>query len=191
LSIEVFLMNIAHTDAIPVVETDRVILRGHRLDDFDAHAAMWADPAVTRFIGGKPFTREEAWARYLRYAGLWAVLGYGFWAAEEKATHRLIGSAGFHDLRRDIVPSLEGVPEAGWGLTPAAQGKGLATEIVRGMHVWSDSFFGGSKTVCIIDPDNAASLRVAAKCGYREKMRTTYHDRPTILFERQVGAGGA
>jgi RimJ/RimL family protein N-acetyltransferase len=181
-------MNIAYTGTIPVIEAERVILRGHRLDDFDAHAAMWADPAVTRFVGGKPFTREEAWARYLRYAGSWAVLGFGFWAVEEKATRRLIGSAGFHDLRRDIVPSLEGVPEAGWGLVPSSHGQGLATEAVLAMHQWADTYFGGSKTVCIIDPRNAASLRVAEKCGYHEVLRTTYRGDPTVLFERQSGA---
>lgn len=174
----------ADPGAIPVVETERLRLRGHRLDDFEAYAAMWADPAVTRFVGGKPFTREEAWGRYIRYAGLWATLGFGFWAVEEKATGRLVGSAGFHDLKRDIVPSIEGVPEAGWGLISAVHGKGFATEMVKAVHVWGDGFFGGVRTVCIIDPENTASIRVAEKCGYREKLRTTYHDSPTILFER-------
>jgi RimJ/RimL family protein N-acetyltransferase len=48
---------------IPVIETPRTILRAHRLDDFDAYAAMWADPVVTRFIaGGKPRTREAGCA---------------------------------------------------------------------------------------------------------------------------------
>lgn len=37
---------------IPVIETARTILRAHRLDDFEDYAAMWADPAVTRFIAG-------------------------------------------------------------------------------------------------------------------------------------------
>lgn len=35
------------------------------------------------------------------------MIGYGFWAVEEKATGRFIGEAGFHDLKRDIQPSLE------------------------------------------------------------------------------------
>lgn len=182
-------MNRAISTSIPVVETERAILRAHRLDDFEAHAVMFADPGVARFIGGKPFTREEAWSRYLRFAGVWSVLGFGFWAIEDKATHKLIGSAGFHDLKRDIEPSLEGIPEAGWTLTPASQGKGLATEVVRAMHVWGDSFFGGRGTVCIIDPRNAASLRVAEKCGYREVLKTTYRGEPTVLFERPAGAG--
>lgn len=175
------------SSTIPVVETDRTILRAHRVEDFEQHAAMWADPVVTHFLGGKPFTREEAWGRYLRYAGLWSVLGFGFWAIEDKATRKLIGGAGFHDLKRDIHPSLEGIPEAGWGLASSAHGKGLATEIVRAMHVWGDGFFGGRKTVCIIHPNNTASVRVAEKCGYRAVLNTTYRGEPTVLFERQAG----
>ncbi|WP_394888831.1 GNAT family N-acetyltransferase [Mesorhizobium sp. AaZ16] len=170
---------------IPVIETARTILRAHRLDDFEDYAAMWADPAVTRFIaGGKPRTREESWLRFLRHPGMWAMIGYGFWAVEEKATGRFIGEAGFHDLKRDIQPSLEGRAEAGWGLIAAAHGQGFATEIVGAAAAWSDSRFGGAKTVCIIDPDNAGSINVAQKCGYRKIARTTYHDKPTIMFER-------
>lgn len=37
---------------VPVIETDRLILRAHRLDDFPALEAMWADPRIARFIGG-------------------------------------------------------------------------------------------------------------------------------------------
>ena len=36
----------------PTVETERLILRAHTLDDFEDCAQMWSDPAVTQFIGG-------------------------------------------------------------------------------------------------------------------------------------------
>ena len=47
------------------------------------------------------------------------------------------------------------------------------------------SRFGPARTVCLIHPDNTPSLRVAEKAGYRERVRTTYKDAPTILLERQ------
>ena len=74
------------TAQVPVLETERLKLRGHRLDDFIASAAMWADPNVTRHIGGKPLTEEESWTKFLRYVGHWALLGFGYWVVEEKAT---------------------------------------------------------------------------------------------------------
>jgi len=52
--------------SVPPLETARLRLRGHRVEDFAACAAMWADPVVTRYIGGRPFTAEEVWTRLLR-----------------------------------------------------------------------------------------------------------------------------
>lgn len=170
--------------AVPTLETERTLLRPHRLDDLDAYVALWADPVVTRYIGGKPRTREDSWVRVLRYAGMWQLLGYGLWVVEDKATGALIGEAGFHEMKRDIRPAFEGRPEAGWAFLPAMHGKGIATEVVRGFHDWARGRPGFEKTVCIIDPDNAASLAVAGKLGYREVARTTYHDSPTVLLER-------
>lgn len=170
--------------AAPTIETDRTILRAHRLDDFNAYAEMWADPVITRFIGGRARTREETWIRLLRYTGMWPLIGYGFWAIEEKATGRLIGEAGFHDLKRDLVPSIDGTPEAGWALIPSTHGKGVATEVVGGIHEWAKGRPGFDRTVCIIDPENGASLAVARKLGYREVARTIYHGEPTILLDR-------
>ena len=170
--------------AAPILETERTILRPHRAADLDAYTAMGADPIVYRFIGGRARTREESWQRLLRHFGSWALLGFGFWAIEEKATGRFIGEAGFHDLKRDIVPSIEGIPEAGWALVPAVHGKGLATEIMGRILTWGDAAFGPVKTVCIIDPENTGSLAVARKCGYAEVARTSYHDSPTLLLER-------
>ncbi|MER9488253.1 GNAT family N-acetyltransferase [Mesorhizobium sp. M0220] len=178
-------MTSPETIVAPVIETSRTVLRPHRLDDFDAYVAMWADPVVTRFIGGKPRTREESWMRFLRHAGLWSLLGYGFWAVEEKATSRFIGEAGFHDLKRDMTPSIEGIPEAGWALVSGVHGQGLASEVVARVLAWGDEAFAAAKTVCIIDPENTGSLNVAAKCGYGEVLRTVYQDKPTILLQRQ------
>jgi RimJ/RimL family protein N-acetyltransferase len=169
---------------IPVLETERLRLRAHRLDDFDACAAMWADPEVVKYTVGKPLTREDVWARMLRYAGHWALLGFGYWAMEEKATEEFVGELGFADLKRDMEPSIEGMAEIGWILALRAHGKGYATEATRAVIAWGEKRFRQEKMVCIIDPANLASVRVAEKCGFREVLRTTYKGMPTILFER-------
>jgi RimJ/RimL family protein N-acetyltransferase len=173
---------------VPAVETTRLILRGHRLADFAACAAMWADPRVTRYIGGRPFSGEDVWARLLRYVGHWALLGFGFWAVEEKAGGGFIGELGFADFKREITPSLDGLPELGWTLSPSVWDRGYATEAVRAAVAWGAGHFGPTqRTVCLIDPENLASIRVATKCGYQELQRTTYRGQPTLLFARQAG----
>jgi RimJ/RimL family protein N-acetyltransferase len=38
----------------PIITTQRMTLTGHRADDLDALAAMWADERVYAMIGGQP-----------------------------------------------------------------------------------------------------------------------------------------
>jgi RimJ/RimL family protein N-acetyltransferase len=167
----------------PEIETERLILRGHRVEDFADSVALWADHEVTRHIGGRPATEEETWGRLLRYVGHWAVLGFGYWAVRDKASGRFVGEAGFADYKRAIDPPLPG-PEIGWALLPSASGRGLATEAVSAIVAWGDTQFGARRTVCIVSPGNTASIRVAEKCGYREERRTLYRGAPTIVFAR-------
>jgi RimJ/RimL family protein N-acetyltransferase len=195
---------------VPILETARLTLRGHQPDDLEASAAMWGDAQVTRHIGGRPpgvctrlkgailrtgtgrssrfarrgLAREEAWTKLLRYAGHWTWLGFGYWVVTETASGRFVGEVGFADFRRDIEPPLGEAPEIGWVLVPSVHGRGYATEAVRAALAWGDAHFGPRRTVCLIAPGNAASLRVADKCGYREVARTTYHGDATILLER-------
>jgi RimJ/RimL family protein N-acetyltransferase len=171
-------------ETVPVIETERLVLRGHRIDDFADSLALWTDPEVTRFIGGRPSTQEEVWSRLLRYVGHWALLGFGYWVISEKETDRFMGEVGFANFRRVIKPSLDDMPEIGWALAPHGHGKGYATEAARAAIAWGEAHFGPIRTACIIAPENGPSIRVAEKCGYREFQRTTYKDQPTILFVR-------
>jgi RimJ/RimL family protein N-acetyltransferase len=168
-----------------VIETERLVLRPHTRADFDDSAALWADPDVTRFITGRPSTAEEVWQRLLRYAGGWSLMGFGYWAICERENGRFIGEGGFADLRREFNPPFDGAPEIGWALSPSAQGQGYALEATRAMTAWGDDRFDGARTVCLIGPDNAPSLRLAGKLGYTEYARTLYRGEPVILFERR------
>jgi RimJ/RimL family protein N-acetyltransferase len=167
----------------PVLETERLVLRGHAPEDFPAYAKMWANPEVTRFISGAPLSEEDAWAKFMRAFGHWALMGYGFWSVHEKSGTR-VGETGFLHVKRDLKPSLEGLPEVGWAFDHPAQGKGYATEAVRAVLAWGEHRFGKTRFACIIAPDNAASLNVAAKTGFREAARTTYKGEPTVVLYR-------
>lgn len=168
---------------IPTLETARLTLRGHRPEDLDELLALWGDPQVTRFIGGKTFGREEVWARLLRYLGHWAAAGYGFWQVRERKTGRFVGEVGAADFKRDLPVSFDGAPEAGWVLAPWSHGQGYASEAVAAVHGWLGAA-GYPRTVCIIDPTNVASRRVAEKAGYQELARTLYKGEDILVFER-------
>ena len=168
----------------PVIETARLCLRAHGVDDFAALAAMWAEPAVVRHITGRPSTAEESWARLLRYAGHWALLGFGYWAIEEKASGRFVGEAGLADYKRAMETALKDAPEIGWALAPWAHGRGYGTEAVRAVVAWSDRHLPGKRTWCMVAPEHQASIRLAQKCGYREVERTTYKGGAAIILAR-------
>lgn len=180
-----FGMKPAMTEA-PALETERLILRGHRIQDLEASFVMWSNPIVVAHITRKPSTREESWSRILRYAGHWHLLGFGYWAVEEKISGRFIGDVGFGNFKRNIEPSLDGAPEIGWALDPAMHGKGYATEAIGAVLSWSEQRQLAPSTACIISPENLASLRVAHKCGYREFSRTTYMDHEVIMLRRDA-----
>ena len=150
---------------------------------------MWADPQVTRYITGKPSTREETWFRLLRNAGHWQLMGFGFWVVREKSTGRFVGEVGLADFHRDIEPPLGESKEAGWVLAPWCHGKGYATEAVRAALRWAEDRFGPERVVCLIAPENEASLKVAHKCGFREFSRGTYKGEPSLMLERLPDAG--
>jgi RimJ/RimL family protein N-acetyltransferase len=169
----------------PSLETERLILRAHRLQDFADCAALWGDPIVTRFIFGTPQAPEECWSRLLRYAGHWLLLGFGYWVVEEKATGKFLGEVGFADFKRAIEPPLGNAPEAGWVFAPAAHGKGFALEAVQAIHIWGAKHFQTSNSACLIAPENEPSIRLAAKVGYREAVRTSYKGTPVIIFYRE------
>jgi RimJ/RimL family protein N-acetyltransferase len=172
-------------DAAPTLETDRLRLRSYRREDFPALVEMWGDPLVMRHVLGRASTEEETWARLLRYAGLWPLLGYGYWAVEERSTGRFVGDVGFADFRRETMPSLGEAPEAGWVLAAWAHGKGFATEATRAAHAWSDEHLRrAGHTVCMIAPGNTASISVAMKCGYAHDGRVTYKGSDELLLRR-------
>ncbi|MCB8877287.1 GNAT family N-acetyltransferase [Acidisoma silvae] len=164
--------------------TARLRLTVPTIDHLPACRALWSDPAVTRFIGGVPQTEEQVWSRLLRYIGHWQAMGFGYWVVQTIDGGRFVGEIGFSDYRRDTVPRFDGTPEMGWVLSPEAQGQGFAREATEAALAWRDAHLPGAETVAIIQPDHAASLRVADKLGFVAEQTAIYHDAPILLLRR-------
>jgi RimJ/RimL family protein N-acetyltransferase len=169
---------------VPSIETARLRLRALDAKDLDEHAAILADPVVVRHLGGTPHAREEAWRRMLAAAACWAMLGYGYWAVERKEDGRYLGLIGFADFKRDLTPSIEGLPEIGWILGAHAHGQGYASEAVAAAIEWADEALEAREIVAIIDHANAGSIRVAEKAGFTVREEAQYRTAPILLFRR-------
>ena len=169
---------------IPLLETARLRFRAFREDDLDRWAATLADPEVVRHLGAAPHSREESWRKLLTATGLWTVFGYGYWAVERKEDGACIGQVGFADMKRDMVPSIEGLPEMGWIFASDAQRQGYASEAVAAGLAWADETLRAPEIVAIIDPANAPSIRLAERAGFSVRERAVYKGEPILLLRR-------
>jgi RimJ/RimL family protein N-acetyltransferase len=74
------------------LETERLLLRWFREEDFEDFCHLCAEPEVMRFLGdGKPMAPMEVWKQMATFMGHWYFRGYGIWAVEEKASGRMVG----------------------------------------------------------------------------------------------------
>ena len=173
-----------------ILVTDRLELRPHGVEDFADSLGLWADPEVARFVGGRPSSESEAWARLLRYGGLWRLLGFGYWVARERGDGRFVGELGFGRFHRGLGADFDDDVEVGWALVPTAWGRGLATEGLTAALRWIDAAEEVDRLVGMIDPRNAASIRLAQRLGFRRFAERECQGAATWLFERVRGGPG-
>ncbi|MEO7067299.1 MAG: GNAT family N-acetyltransferase [Rhodanobacter sp.] len=140
------------------LETDRLILRPTRAEDFEGWAMLMGDEDDSRHIGG-PQPRATAWRGFLCMAGAWSIQGFGMFSVLEKSSRRWIGRVG--PWRPEGWPG----NEVGWGLLSDAWGQGYASEGSAAAIDWSFDHLGWSEVIHTIAPDNVASQNVARRLG--------------------------
>lgn len=150
---------------IPTINTPRLTLRGMRREDFPRFAEIWAMPEVVAEISREPRSEAQSWDAFLRNAGQWQISGFGQWAVQPHGMDRMAGQTGFFFGARGLGEDFDAYPEAGWVLAPEAQGKGLGLEAVETAHEWFDRVVA-TRSMCMITPAHAASLRIAEAVGY-------------------------
>ena len=167
-----------HDLAPPVIETERLLLRPPRAEDFAAYADYVSDPVATAHIGGAR-SRPMAWRLFCQYGGAWALWGFSIFMVFERATGGLIGCVG--PQQPEGWPG----PEVGWALTTAAQGRGLAAEAASAAMDFAVDRLGWAEVVHNIAADNAPSQALARRLGsipLREAMLPDPVNKPVIVW---------
>jgi RimJ/RimL family protein N-acetyltransferase len=141
------------------LETERLVLRMFRAEDFESYARICADEEVMRYLGGKVLAPAETWRHMAFLLGHWQLLGYGHWAVEEKASGKMIGRIGF--LNPAGWPGFE----IGWTLGRDSWGKGYATEGARRALRYAFTELEREHVISLIHPQNQSSIRVAERLG--------------------------
>jgi RimJ/RimL family protein N-acetyltransferase len=148
------------THEIPTLETERLVMRAFREDDFDAFAAMCANDEVMRWLGGT-LERADAWRHMAAITGHWRLRGYGRWALELRDTGELAGHVGLW------YPESWPAIEIGWAVARPAWGQGIATEAARASLDFARGEAGLDRVIHLIAPNNERSQSVARKLGSR------------------------
>ena len=171
-------------DKAPRIETERLILRGPKVSDHEALAAIRAKEDVGQFVGGVRDS-QDTWFMIMRTFGMWPMLGFGYWFIDLKETGELVGEVGFADFKRGMQPDISGIPEAGWVLDSPYWGRGLMTEAAMAAHHWLDTETDYVQSCCIIDPEHTPSIKVAKKCGYEPVTLSDYRGEASMIFHRK------
>ncbi|GLT08963.1 GNAT family acetyltransferase [Sulfitobacter porphyrae] len=144
--------------AIPVLETERLILRAPHADDFEHVAAFFADAGRSWGFGG-PSDRAEAWRWFAGLIGHWAIRGFGFWIIVDRTTDTPIGLTGIWE------PEGWPEPELGWVMFEGSEGKGYAFEAAQAARAHAYNVWGMSALTSNIFPGNTRSVALAERMG--------------------------
>ncbi len=147
------------TITLPRLETERLILRTPRIEDFDDFADFLSSQRA-EFIGG-PFTDAMMLSRTFGHAtGMWLLRGFGTFIIERKSDGVAIGHCG------PWMPMHWPEPELGWCIWRADdEGKGYVTEAMNEILTWVFDGLGWETAVSYIAPENHRSAAVAGRLG--------------------------
>ena len=143
-------------------ETERLRVRHFQPSDLDVFAALMADASVLRYVDDGtmlPRSEVECWIGICQMK--YATRGYGTSAVFEKDGGKFIGYCG-------VVRAPENdFDELIYVFNVEAWGKGYATEVGRAMvdYVFARSTL--KRIYATIHPDNAPSIHVVGKLGFR------------------------
>lgn len=166
---------------VPVVETERLILREPRMSDLDAVAGFMASDRAA-FVGG-PKDRQQSWRILLAGLGHWLARGYGYWTVQDRATGAVVGRVGVHFHAVDWPE-----PELGWHIFDGYEGKGYALEAARAARDAAARHMGLTRLISLIAPENARSRALAARLGAAVEGSVTLLGKPALIYRHPAGA---
>jgi RimJ/RimL family protein N-acetyltransferase len=147
-----------------VIRTPRLQLRPLRPGDLDTLAEMYSDAETMAHIGaGETATREETAEWLLNAIAGFERAGYGLMAATELFTGHMVGRCGYKLWQVDGRDHIE----IGWMTHRDRTSRGYATEVGIGLRDHAFDVLDLDHVISVIQPANAASIRVAEKVGER------------------------
>ncbi len=158
-----------------VFTTERLLLLPLGPEHAAELAGMYADPEVSRFVGGPDL---DPVGQADRFRAEWDEHGWGQSAVLAKTDGRLLGRVGLHPWAR------WGEVELGYALRRDAWGRGYAQEAARAWLAWSVGRF--EHLIAVIDPANGASIRTATALGFSPDRHEDVDGRDLAVYRRDL-----
>lgn len=143
---------------IPVLDTRRLQLRGPRIYDFDAFAAIMTSERAVHM--GGPFSRDEAWTGFTDYIACWLLHGFGLWTIDAASQP----SAGFALIGFEYD---DPEPELGIFLSETAEGQGYAAEALSAVRAHAFKALGLDSLASFVAPGNLRCIKLMERLGAR------------------------
>ncbi|MCU0493557.1 MAG: GNAT family N-acetyltransferase [Chloroflexaceae bacterium] len=162
-----------------ILETERLILRRLLPDDLDDLYALYRDPEIRRYFPDGTLSYEDT-----REELEWFLHGHphhpelGLWATVLQDSNRFIGRCGL--LPWTIEGQFE--VEIAYLLDKAYWGMGLATEAALALRDYGFGPLGRSRLICLVDPANEASIKVATRIGMQLEKEIVDEYGPALLY---------
>lgn len=150
-----------------IVETERLIVRPLGERDIATLVTLWTDPQVTQFLGG-PREATKLTASFLEDLAAEPRPSLDLWPVEEKSSGRVIGHCGLIPKEVDGRAEVEII----YILAASAWGRGYATEVSHAIRDHGFHALDCPRLIALIDPEHAASERVALKLGMQLESET-------------------
>jgi RimJ/RimL family protein N-acetyltransferase len=167
-----------------LVETPRLEMRRMTYDEVPALLAVFSDPEVMRYYPDPFDCRQmQGWVDWNQRS--YADCGYGLWALILRATGELIGDCGLVNQQVDGVREIE----IGYHVRRDLWRQGLATEATSACRDYGFTTLGSRRLISLIDPQNAASRRVAEKIGMTLRREVQWKDKLTCVYAIERVAG--
>lgn len=145
-----------------LLDTPRLRFRDISISDTEELFRIWSDPKVTEFLVLDPFTTSDEAAGMVRLLEELPVDGAGHrWTVIERATGRVMGTLGFHNVRREHHRA-----EIGYEIAPEFWGVGLMSEALQRLIEYCFQSEGLNRIEAFVNEGNERSYRVLERNGF-------------------------
>jgi RimJ/RimL family protein N-acetyltransferase len=159
---------------IPQLETQRLILRAPRIEDFQRFAEIMLSPQGKGW--GAPEDRSSAWLGFMQLTATWVLRGQGAWIITLRETGEMIGVSQISPEPGDEEHEL------GWILAAAHEGQGYAAEAAAAIRDHATAEMQLPSLVSYIDKTNARSRALAERLGAWQDTPADWPHSDTLIY---------